>query len=61
MTKLTAKSNSNRKAYETPKLDKESFFEETGLFGSGCCSSPCNTHWCQTSGYCSNYGGNSCS
>jgi hypothetical protein len=45
-----------RRPYQAPKLDKESFFEETGLFGSGDCSS----HWCQTSGYCSHYNGNDC-
>ena len=58
MTKIKTGKKTGRKAYQTPKLDKESFFEETGLFGSG---GSCNSHWCQTSGYCSSYGGNSCS
>jgi hypothetical protein len=45
-----------RRPYQAPKLDRESFFEETGIFGTG----SCGTHWCQTSGYCSGYSGNSC-
>ncbi len=50
------KISADRKEYQVPKLEKESFFEETGLFGSIFCSS----HYCQNSGYCSSYAGNDC-
>ncbi len=45
----------NRRTYETPALEVENFFEEVGVFKSGC-----TTHFCSTSGYCSAYNGNDC-
>jgi len=45
----------SRRPYETPALEVENFFEEVGVFKSGC-----TTHYCSTSGYCSAYNGNDC-